>query len=374
MRAFKKTIFAAALVTALGLAGCSSGGGNPGSAVPTDTAIDRFGTVTKTSGPRGEQPTPISEVKLTEAQKATIKNGKHKAAILWHELSGWTKALQAGIEDEFSELGVDIVAKTDAKFDAATQANQIETTLALAPDVILGQAVDPTTAAAAYKPAVDRGVKLVFADQAPDSYRYGAQYQAVITDDLFQIGERAAKAMGEAMGGKGEVAIVYYDAQFHVTNFRDAAFLSTLAKDYPDIKIVAKQGFSDPNKAEEIANALLTTHPDLGGIYTSWAVPAQGVLSALKSAGNTKTKVVTVDLDDTIATDLASGGNVAAIVADKAYDYGKAMAISAVLAILGEPAPEFGTADSVTVMKDTIAGGYKAWHQNVPEAAQKELK
>ena len=359
-------------LTTFTLSACT--GGDTVGTAPTNTVIDRFGAITETVGPNGETPTPASDLSLTPEQKTQLAAGGYRAAILWHELSGWTKAIQSGMKDELTELGIEVVATSDAKFDAATQANQIETTLALKPNVILGQAVDPTTAGAAYQPAVDQGVNLIFADQAPDGYTYGKQYQAVLTDDLFQIGERAANEMGEALGGQGEIAVVYYDAQFHVTNFRDAAFLATLAKNYPGIKVVAKQGFTDPNKAEEIANALLTKHPNLAGIYTSWAVPAQGVLSALKNAGNTTTKIVTVDLDDTIATDLAAGGNVVGIVADRAYDYGRAMAKAAALSLLGQPAPAFGISDSVTVTKDTIAQGYEAWNEPIPETVKNALK
>ena len=36
-----------------------------------------------------------------------------------------------------------------------------------------------------------------------------------------------------------------------MTNQRDNAFKTTIEKDYPDIKIVAEQGISDPARAEE---------------------------------------------------------------------------------------------------------------------------
>lgn len=355
---------ALAALTLLPLTGCATSGSSP--SVPTDTVIDQFGTVVETIGPNGEEPTRAAEVVLTDEQAAAIAAGGYRAAIAWHEVSGWSQAIQAGIEDEFAVLGVEIVSVSDAKFDAALQANQIETAISLEPDVILGQAVDPTTAAAAYQPAVDRGIKLVFADQAPDGYSHGDQFQAILTDDLYQIGERAGIAMCDALGGAGEVAVVYYDADFHVTNFRDASFLSTLARECPDVAVVAKVGFTDPNRAEEIASALLLQHPNLSGIYTSWAVPAQGVLGALKNAGNTSTRIVTVDLDDTIAADLAVGGNVAAIVADRAYDYGRAIGRAGALALLGELGPEFGVSDAVTVTADTLVEGYSAWNQEVP--------
>ena len=60
------------------------------------------------------------------------------------------------------------------------------------------------------------------------------------------------------------------------TNQRDQAFKTTIEKDYPDIKIVAEQGISDPARAEELANAMLLQNPDLDGIYVTWAEPAEG--------------------------------------------------------------------------------------------------
>lgn len=353
----------------LALAGCSDAKGSGGSDSSDDTVIDKFGHIDGTVGPAGEAPTDVATLKLSDDDLAKIQSGNYTVAILWHELSGWSQAVQDGMLAEFDELGIDVTAKADAKFDAATQANQIESALATKPDVILGQAVDPSTGAAAYQPAVDDGVKLIFADQAPDGYTYGKEYQAIITDDLFQAGQLTGGSMCDAIGGKGEVGILFYDADFHVTNFRDAAFQQTLEDECPDATIVAKEGFSDPNKAEEIATAMIARHPDLAGIYTSWAVPAQGVLAALKNAGNSKTKIVTIDLDDTMATDMASsGGHTAAIIVDQAFNYGKAMAISGALAILGKPAPEYGIVPEVAATPDSIADGYAAWNQSVPQS------
>ncbi|MCU1558565.1 MAG: Monosaccharide transporter substrate-binding protein family [Microbacteriaceae bacterium] len=373
------TSIAVVLGTVLVLSGCSGAGAGNGSfaqeIVPRNTVIDKFGTITATRGPNGEAPTKATDLALTDDQISQLKSGNHRVAILWHELSAWSKAIQDGMVNEFQTLGIKITATGDAKFDAATQANQIQSALATKPEVILGQAVDPSTGAAAYQPAVDAGVKLIFADQAPDGYVYGKQYQAILTDDLYQVGTHTGEAMCKAIGNKGEVAILYYDADFHVTNFRDASFQQTLHDACPDAKVVAKEGFSDPNKAEEIANGIIAKHPHLAGIYTSWAVPAQGVLAALKSAGNTSTKIVTVDLDDTIATDMVSpGGHTAAIIVDSAYKYGKAMAIAAALSILGKPGPEYGVSDVVTTTKSNVAEGYAAWNQTVPSSVSDAKK
>lgn len=384
MRSMRSAMLAAAAASILVLTACDSTDpadpsdtqpadetAAPG--VPTDTVIDRFGDVTQTVGPNGEEPTPSSGLELTDEQKEQIRSGNYRAAILWHELSNYSQALQAGIEEVFAELEIEIVANTDAGFDAAVQADQILSALALEPDVILGLAADPTTAQAAYRPAVDAGVNLIFADQAPDGMVHGEDFQAVFIGDLFQIGQMSARSLGDALGGEGEVAVIFYDANFHVTNFRDAAFLSTLAAEYPGITVVAKQGFADPNRAEEIASAILVQHPDLAGIYTSWAVPAQGALSALRNVGNTTTRIVTIDLDDTIAADMAAGGNVEAIITYPANVYGRSMGSAAALAILGETGPEFGVIEPMTVTRDNLAEGYAAWNQEVPAAAAAAL-
>jgi ribose transport system substrate-binding protein len=340
-----------------------------GSDVDDDTVIDQFGEITGTVGPNGESPTDAAEVTLTAEQQETIRNGNHRVAILWHELSGWSQAIQDGMLDVFEDLDIEVTTTADAAFDAPTQASQIESALATQPEAILGQAVDPVTGAAAYQPAVDAGVKLIFADQAPNGFVFGEDYQAILTDDLFAVGQHTGTAMCQAIGDQGEVAVMYYDADFHVTNFRDAAFLQTLEDECPDVEVVAKEGFTDPNRAEEVANGILARHPDVDGIYVSWAVPAQGVLAALSAAGNTTTQVVTIDLDDTIAADLASpDGHTAAIIVDEAFSYGQAMANAAALAILGEEGPEYGVSGVVTVTEENIEEGYAAWNQEVPQA------
>ena len=54
---------------------------------------------------------------------------------------------------------------------------------------------------------------------------------------------------------------------------------------------------------------MLTQHPDLDGIYVTWAEPALSVLSTLRATGNTHTKIVTLDLNEPAALDMVKGGN-----------------------------------------------------------------
>lgn len=313
----------------------------------------------QTIGPSGESATPSADVALSDADIAALKGKGYKAALLWHTSSDFTNAVSAGARDEFARAGVEIAVTTDAGFDAARQRSDIETALAAKPNVILALPLDPVTSAEAFRQAVTYGTKLVFLSNLPNGYKQGTDYASIVTDDLFQMGKQAADALAKSIGGKGTVGYIFHDASYYVTNQRDQAFKSTIEKDYPNIKIVAEQGISDPARAEELANAMLLQNPDLDGIYVTWAEPADGVLSALRASGNKTTKIVTLDLAEPAALDMAKGGNVAALVADKAYELGRAMAAAGLKALLGQPTPAFVVAPALTVTKENVAEGWK---------------
>jgi ribose transport system substrate-binding protein len=323
----------------------------------------------ETVGPGGEKATPSSELTLSDAEAAKLKEGKYTAALLWHTSSDFVNAVTAGAKDEFARLGIQVVAQTDAGFDAAKQKSDVETILAKKPNAILALPLDPVTSAEAFKPAVAAGVKIVLLSNKPKDFVQGKDYVTIVTDDLFQMGKHAADALAASIGKKGKVAWIYHDASYYVTNQRDNAFKATIESDYPDIKIVASQGISDPARAEDIAQALLLQHPDLDGIYVTWSEPAEGVLSALRAAGNTKTKVVTLDLSEPVGLDMVKGGNIAAIAADKAYELGRAMADAAGYGLLGKPAPSFVVAPVLTVTKDNVAQGWQdSLHRDAPKS------
>ena len=332
-------------------------------------AIKESKRLGKTTGPNGETPVGTDELTLTAEEAAKVKSGEHTVAMAWHTSSDWVNAVQAGAEDELAELGMKVVAKTDAGYDAAKQKSDLETIAAKDPDVILSLPVDPVATKSAYRNAVEGGAKLVLTDNAPEGFKAGTDHVSLVSADLFGMGHRAADLLAASLDGKGEIGWIYHDADFYVTNQRDEAFKTTIEGNYPEMKIVAEQGIADPNRAEEIVNAMLTKNPDLDGIYVTWAEPAEGVLSALRNQGNTSTKVVTLDLSEPVALDMVNDGNVAGIAADKAYDLGRGLARAAAYGVLGKEAPAFVAAPTLSVTKDTVAEGWReSLHRDPPAA------
>ena len=374
MKAHRVIAMLAALVAAAALAACGSddesgSSDDSGASAPAAAASTPSPAVGETQGPAGEQATPTDELELSAKEIDEIKGGKHTAALVWHQSSDFVNAVSRGAKDQFTELGIDVVAETQANFDAGKQKSDIETVMAKRPDALLSLPVDPTATASAYRGAVDAGAKLVLLSNVPAGFQPGKDYVTVVTDDLFEMGHQAADALAAAIGGEGKIAYFFHDAEYYVTNQRDEAFKQTIEENYPDIEIVAEQGIADPAKAEEQANGILVKNPDLDGIYVTFSQPpAEGVLSALRSNGN-DAKLVSLDLDEPLAIDMVRGGNTAALVADQAYELGQAMAKAAAYGILGKKAPDFLVAPVVTVTKDNLQEGYQESLNEAPPQA-----
>lgn len=352
-------------ITACGESSDDSGDGSNGS-----TQIKPSKAVGKTTGPNGEQATPTSALKLSSAEIDKVKQGSYTAALTWHQSSDFTTAVTAGAKDEFDKLGIKVVATTNANFDAGKQKSDIETVLAKKPSVMLSLPVDPVTTAAAYREAAQDGTKLVLLSNVPKGFKQNKDYVTVVTDDLFQMGKQAADALAASIGGEGKIGYFFHDASYYVTNQRDQAFKKTIEASYPKIEIAAEEGIADPNKAEDQANAMLVKNPELDGIYVTFSQPpAEGVLGALRNNSNTKTKLVSLDLDEPLALDMARGGNVTALVTDKAYELGQAMAKAAAYGLLDKQAPPFIVAPATTVTKSNLVEGYQeSLHQQPPSS------
>jgi ribose transport system substrate-binding protein len=362
-------------VVALALAGASCASTSGKRATADNPPIKQSKTLGTTHGPNGEKATPTSALELTSAEVATVRAGHYTAALVWHQNSDFVTAVTAGAADEFTHLGIKVIAQTSANFDAAKQKSDIETVAAKKPSVLLTLPVDPVLTASAYRAVARQGTQIVLLSVVPQGMEYGRDYVDVVTDDLFQMGKRAADALAAAVGDHATVAYFFRDANSYVANQRDQAFLKTITGNYPNVSVVAKQGIADPNRAQSQANAVLLKYPRLSGAYVTFSQPpAEGVLAALRANGNTTTKLVSLDLDEPLALDMAKGGNTFALIVDRAYELGVAMAKSAAYGLLGKRAPPFVVARAMTITKSNLVQGYRAsLHRKPPVSVMQAL-
>jgi ribose transport system substrate-binding protein len=362
-------------VGSLSLAALAAACGDGARVESAEPAIVDSQPLGETHGPHGETATPTSALELTPADIARIRAAHYTVALVWHESSDFTNAVTAGARAMFDRLGIEVVSESEADFDAAKQRSDIETAMARRPSAMLALPVDPTILAPAFKTVARQGTKLVLLSVVPDGMKYDEDYVNVVTDDLFEMGRRAADALAAAVGDHGKIAYFYRDNDSYVTNQRDQAFLKTITETYPGIQVVAKVGIADPDQAQEQATPVLLQHPDLDGIYVTFAQPpGEGVLAALRAAGNTHTHLVTLDLSEPMALDLAKGGNTFALIADRAYEIGDAMAKSVAYGLLDKDAPPFVVVPAMTITRSNLAAGYRAsLHRDPPASVTEAL-
>jgi ribose transport system substrate-binding protein len=374
----KKTLaILLAMIMVVALAACGAENTQPGAttaaaqeattnattATVETTASKDGAPVILSKGPNGEDAVSATTLDLTPDEIAKIKAGNFTAAIVFHYGGNdWSTSQLQGLTDTFNRLGIKIVATTDANFSAEQQVSDIETVMALNPDIIVSIPTDPVATADAYQRAADKGIKLVFMDNVPYGFTAGMNYVSCVSADNYGNGIVAADLIGEALGGQGKIGIVNFDVDFFVTNQRLEAFEKTISEKYPNIQVVSKMGFKDPNATSEVADAMLTQNPDLQAIFAHWDVPAEGVLSSLRAAGRTDVKISTIDLGNNVAKEIAEG-NILGLGAQLPYDQGVAEATLGAYALLGKAAPAYVAVPALRVDQSNILDAYKQVYQ-----------
>jgi ribose transport system substrate-binding protein len=352
----RRTLLCSAVVAmAIGVTG-------PAFADP-DAALAKLQETVLSKGPSGEDPSPASSVVLTDEELGKIKAMNATAAIVMHYGGNdWSRAQINGLQTQFESMGIKVIAVTDAGFKPEKQVADLETIMAQKPSIIVSIPTDPTATAAAYKAVADAGVKLVFMDNVPAGFKAGTDYVSVVSADNYGNGVASAHLMAKALGGEGEIGVVFHAADFFVTKQRFDAFKATIASDYPNIKIVAEQGIGGPDfsgDAEKAASAILTSNPNVKGIWAVWDVPAEGVIAAARNAGRDDLVITTIDLGENVAISMAQNGFIKGLGAQRPFDAGVVEAKLAGYALLGKQAPAFVALPALPVTRDNLLDAWK---------------
>ena len=371
----KKSIAALALGTALmlGLGACSTAATGTASSENTDVSAQVDAALAELSGqvlsvgPNGEKPAGFDATTLTDDEVAKVKSGNFKVAIVMHYAGNdWSTAQVEGLESEFTRLGMKVVAVTDANFKPEQQVSDLETVLALKPDLIVSIPTDPVATASAYAQARDAGVKLVFMDNVPAGFVGGKDYVSVVSADNKGNGVVSAHLLAKALGGQGEIGLVFHDAEFFVTAQRYEGFKETIGL-YPGITIVEEKGIGGPDfagDAQAATTALLTKYPNLAGIWGVWDVPAEGIMAAARESGRPDLKIATEDLGTNVAIALAKDELIVGLGAQRPYDQGVAEARLGAAALIGKAdIPNFVALGALPVTHENVLEAWKTVYQ-----------
>lgn len=253
-------LFAAALI--LSLAAC----GTPAStsAVPSDNA----------SAESSDTPAEAPVVNNSEAA------GEYYMITFASGIDYW-KGCFEGYERAAKAMGCTAIYTGSTEADFAAEVDVLNQVIAKNPKGIAVTCVDPDAFEEPINAAIEAGIPVVtFDSDSPNSNRYcylGTGNEAA--------GAAAAAYMADAIGGSGEVGIVYFTGSQNQEE-RAAGFESYMAANYPDIKIVQKvHGGDDETSSSAAASSMITGNPNIKGIFGANAWMGLGVGNAIEEAG-----------------------------------------------------------------------------------------
>jgi ribose transport system substrate-binding protein len=177
-----------------------------------------------------------------------------------------------------------------------------------------------------------------------------------------------AKAMGDAMGGKGKVAILNAPPGIIIRDQRTNGFVDGLKKYHPDIQVVADQVADwDRKKAQDVLTTILAANADLAGVYGVNDSMALGAMDVVKEKG---LKLVIFGNDgekDALAA--IEAGDMTGTQYTDVFQQGRlAAAVATVLATGQVPADAFGAQGHllmpyIIATKDTVGQiqAYQRW-------------
>ncbi|MGX9855146.1 substrate-binding domain-containing protein [Limimaricola variabilis] len=324
--------------------------------------IDDLSDTVVSGGPRGEEGVLASTLNITEEQAQKIRDGKFTAAISMGWLGDdWATQQLIGLNETFEKLGIEVVAETNANWDDAKQLADLDAIAVLKPDLVVSIPLNTQTTASAFQSLAEAGSEIVFIDQAADGMDAPGDYAGVVSSDNLALGMYLADLLAERNGGTGEVGAMYFANDFYVTNLRYIGFVARLTAKYPDMKLIAAAGHDDPNKGQQVAQAMIARYPAMQGLYASWSIPAMGAVAAAQSYGRTPQDlpIVNENFDQIVAADMANDGFIAGISSQRPYDQGVAEATIGALALIGEDVPDYVVVPPLKVSRDNLPASYE---------------
>lgn len=266
------------MITAL-LTGCGNSSKNASTQSVTDTDKATPTKEAKESEPAASEPT-------TEA--ADTKNGIIGVALPAAD-HGWMAGTIFYAQEKVKELG--LVEGTGYKIltseNVNDQANDIDELISLGcTSIVLLPHNDEVSVAA--KKIMDAGINLVVFDR-----KVSGDYTAYVAGNNPAIGTLGAKYIGNALGGKGTVAVMSAPSVGSVSIERTDAFKAEVERSYPDLKLieVTAGGFTQ-EAGLTMATDMLVANPQIDAVFSIDDEPSLGILQAIKEAGRTDIKYI----------------------------------------------------------------------------------
>lgn len=215
-------------------------------------------------------------------------------------------SVHAGVEQASRDLRVDVLWNgPQNETDFARQIEIVDAMITRQVSALAISATDERALVAPLERAIRSGIPVTVFDSAVDI----ENYVSFIATDNYAAGCTAARTLAGFIGEKGPVAMVMQKPGGTSTVLREQGFDATIAKEFPNIQIVAQQfGMADAARSRAAAEDILTAHSDLKGLFASSEAASLGSIQAVRNRGlSGKVKLVTFDFSKTHVEALEDG-------------------------------------------------------------------
>lgn len=265
--------------------------------VPLSWILDleeKLATPWTPAGPNGEAITAAADVALTAAEKAKIaKMDLGDYYFMGATLDATEILNKVGMDEVLAS-----VSKPPMPFMGAgsisEQIDQINSLAARADDVafIVAEAYEGVTTGPVFSAMSNAGVPQLHNWTTPVGLYESANYIGLVDADGYGQGAAAAEILAYAMNFEGQVGLIYFALEQWTNVMRLQGAEDTFAK-YPNIEVVAKEGFTDPAQSNDIALGMLQSNPGIDAIWATWMMgPATGAGEAITALGKVGDVVV----------------------------------------------------------------------------------
>ena len=224
-------------------------------------------------------------------------------------------SVHAGVDQAAHDFKVDVLWNgPQNETDFARQIEIVDSMIAQQVSAIAISATDERALVAPLERAIKAGIPVTIFDSGVNI----EDYVSFIATGNFEAGCTAARTLSGFLNGATDVAMVMQKPGGTSTVLREQGFEQTIAKEFPHLKIVARQYcMADAARSRTVAEDILAAHPNLGGIFASSEAASLGSIQAIRGRSlSGKVKLVTFDFSKTHVEALRDGTVDAMMVQD----------------------------------------------------------
>jgi ribose transport system substrate-binding protein len=247
------------------------------------------------------------------------------------------QAVKKGAEEEAKSENARITFEgPPTEQDIEQQVTMLTNALTKNPDAIGFAALDSKASAPLMDQAKSQNIPVIAFDSGVES---DVPLTTAATDNKAAAAE-AAKHMADLIGNKGKVGVVVHDQTSRSGIDRRDGFLAWMKENAPDIQVLPVQyGGGDQAKSADITKSIISSNPDIKGIYGANEGSAIGVIKGVQESGKKGITIVGFDSGQA-QIDAIKNGVMAGAITQNPVGMGKELVKSAMKAINGEQLPK----------------------------------